>query len=59
MNAQLYLDNCDRCLTETSIPIAPAKVVPSSPGGVLAAYLCPTCGGTWTCGWSTQEEGAA
>lgn len=58
MCPQPYLDNCERCLTETSLPIAPAKVVPAGPGGVLATYLCPTCGGTWTCGWSDEGEAA-
>lgn len=55
----LYLDTCDRCLTEDSPAISPISLVPSSPGGLLATYRCPTCGDTWTCGWAAQEDYAA
>ncbi|ARX81583.1 hypothetical protein SMD44_00981 [Streptomyces alboflavus] len=51
-----YLDNCDRCLTESSIPIAPTSVAPDGNGGVLATYKCPTCTAIWTCGWSAQSD---
>jgi hypothetical protein len=54
-----YLDVCDRCLTEDSPAVTPLSVTPSGPDGVLALYLCPRCGDTWTCGWLTQEEPAA
>lgn len=59
MSRQPYLDNCNRCLTETSTPIPPASVVPHGPGGVLAKYRCPSCGDVWVCGWAAQDEEAA
>jgi hypothetical protein len=59
MSESPYLDNCNRCITETSEPVAPASVVPSGPGGVLASYRCPECGDTWVCGWADQGDEAA
>lgn len=52
----LYLDTCDRCLTEDSPAIAPVTVSPNGPGSVLATYRCPNCKTTWTCGWSAQTD---
>jgi len=54
-----YLDTCDRCLTEDSPAVTPIAISPNGPGSVLATYRCPTCGTTWTCGWSAQEDEAA
>ncbi|MFF8590017.1 hypothetical protein ACF061_01015 [Streptomyces sp. NPDC015220] len=54
-----YLDTCDRCLTEDSQPITPAKIAPNGPGSVLATYRCPDCGSIWTCGWAAENDDAA
>jgi hypothetical protein len=51
-----YLDTCDRCLTADSPAVSPISLVPSGPGGLLATYRCPACGGAWTCGWAEQPE---
>jgi hypothetical protein len=50
-----YGDTCDNCLSpRTRIVARPAMAVPDGDGGLIAAYRCPGCGHTWTCGWGVQ-----
>lgn len=49
-----YGDTCEKCLRLSRTVARPAMAVPDGEGGLIAAYRCPACGHTWTCGWGVQ-----
>lgn len=46
----LYADACENCPT---YDVFPESALRDGAEGFIAAYRCPNCRSTWTCGWQT------
>lgn len=44
-----YADGCESCGQRH---VFPDSGIPDGAHGLVAAYRCPGCGHTWTCGWA-------